>query len=99
MRLKVLTTVFVLCGLALLLGWPWLVGARPEGVSALRAYSLRFAIYATGTLLSFLLAAVSASFLAKQQREEYRELLLENMRRLVEGNLEDHKKAEDEVKD
>jgi len=95
MRLKVLTTAFVLAGLALLILWPWLVGPRPDasaGRLALASYGQRLLMYFGVTALTWLGAAFCAWLLIRQTRREYLESLHKNVQSLIEGSLRDHER-------
>jgi hypothetical protein len=93
MRLKILTTAFVLAGIGLLVLWPWLVGHRPDASEsrlALASYGQRLLVYFAVTALTWLGAAFCAWLLIRQTRREYVESLRENVQSLIEGSLRDH---------
>ena len=94
MFLKVLTTAFVVCGLALLLAMPSLVGARPDGEDKLlmAQYGTRLLTFFAVTSLFWVGAAVCAVLLARRTRLEYLERQRENLAGLIEGALRDHEK-------
>lgn len=96
MFLKVLTTAFVVCGLALVLAMPTLVGARPpdEDQLALAQYGTRLLTFFTFTSMVWIGAAVSAVVLARRTRMEYLEQQHHNLASLIEGTLRDHERKE-----
>ena len=96
MFLKVLTTAFVVCGLALLFAMPALVGARPEGGDKLELaqYGTRLLTFFLVTSTVWLGAAICAVVLARRTRREYLERQRENLTGLIEGALRDHERKE-----
>lgn len=93
MRLKVVTTAFLLFGVVLLVAWPWIVGARPAPTAPeperLR-YLLRYSLYFLALIVTFFAAALGGFIIARRQREAFREEAMENLQHLIEGTLEDH---------
>jgi hypothetical protein len=93
-RLKIACwTLAILTGI-LLLGWPAFVGVPPKGAPKpiVKQYLVRSEIYFAALLASFLGATVFAALVVRQTRNEYMEASAENLRALIEGTLEDHKK-------
>ena len=94
MRLKWVTTGLMIFGLGLLLGWPWIVGARPDVADkvATARYALRFGLYVIALMLVFASTAVCAWIIARRERRRFREEALANFKDLVEATLQDHGK-------
>ena len=94
MRLKLLTTTFLILGLILLGGWPWIVGPVPKGQGkhALAEYATRFGIYVIVALLVWFVTALLAVMVARRARQEYREEAIENLQDLLEETIKDHGK-------
>lgn len=93
MRLKVATTACVLFGLALMIGWPWLVGPRPpasEGPRILAEYGQKLLIYFLLTAGVWLTVAILALIMARRARLDYLEEHREMTQRLIEETLKDH---------
>lgn len=99
MRLKVVTTVFVVLGLLVLLSWPLFVGERP-GADASQLERARFAtrllIYFAVACFVWLAAAMSSVFLMRQTKKEFIEEERENVQELIEGMREAHQKKKSE---
>ncbi len=94
MFLKVLTTAFVVCGLALVLAMPSIVGAKPGGEDqlALAQYGTRLLTFFAVTSLVWIGAAVCAVLLARRARLQYLEEQHDNLTSLIEGTLRDHER-------
>ncbi|MBS1712847.1 MAG: hypothetical protein JST30_00775 [Armatimonadetes bacterium] len=95
MRLKVLTTGFLVTGIVLMLCWPIVVGAKPPvdaGRPRLVQWGRRAILYFGVTAGVWVGTAFSALLLARQTRKEF--LLSEkaNLTGLVEGALRDHER-------
>lgn len=90
MRLKTVTSALMGTGFCLLVGWPWIVGARPQGRAELREYVIRAGVYFASLLVIFFATVVCAWLVVRQQREEFRRQSRENLRELIEGTLKDH---------
>lgn len=93
MRLKVVTTVFVIVGLLLLVGWPFFLGERPgeEATQLARAqFATRLLIYFAITCFVWLGAAFCAVLLMRQTRKEFLEEERDNVKELIEGMRKDH---------
>lgn len=99
MRVKTVTTALLVFGIALLVGWPWIVGPKPP-VNAPDAerlrYLLRYGLYFTVLLLTFFSTAVGAMLAARATRRQLREEAMENLHELIEGTLEDHGRKDDD---
>ena len=94
MRLKIACwTLAALTGI-LLVGWPTFVGMPPRGASkpVLKKFAQRSEVYLGALLASFLGTTVFAALVVRQTRNEYLEESAQNLRALIEGTLEDHKK-------
>lgn len=93
MRLKIVTSAFLLFGLSLLAAWPWTVGARPpKGAprAELVAYLTRFVWYLGGTVMTFVITAFLAIIVMRRAREAYRAEARQNLEELLEGTRQDH---------
>lgn len=90
MRLKALTTFFLVFGIFLAMGFPWLVGAKPHDKVALEHYLVRFGIYLIVALLCFVSAAICALLLIRRTREQYRAESRQNLEDLIESALKSH---------
>lgn len=93
MRLKVVTSAFLVFGVVLLVAWPWIVGVRPAQTAPeperLR-YLVRYSLYFLALIVTFFAAALGGFLIARRQREEFREETLDQLKELIEGTLEDH---------
>lgn len=94
MFLKILTTAFVVCGLALLFAMPALVGSKPGGEDKLELaqYGTRLLTYFVVTSAVWIGAAVGAIMVARRARLKYLEEQRENLTGLIEGALRDHER-------
>jgi heme/copper-type cytochrome/quinol oxidase subunit 2 len=96
MRLKIATTTFLIAGLLLLAGWPWLVGPMPKssevGKRAVQEYAVRFGVYIIVVLIVWFVTAMLAVLVARQARQAFREEAMENFQHLMEETLKDHGK-------
>jgi hypothetical protein len=94
MLLRILTTFFLLFGIILTLGFPWVLRARPHGGPriALEHYTILFGSYLMVIVLSFVAAAVCAILMVRQVRESFRAQSRQNLEELVESSLRQHKK-------
>jgi hypothetical protein len=96
MRLKAAATFFLILGIAMLVAWPWIVGAQPDvkesGRRALEEYVVRFGIYIIAVLFVWFVTAVLAIMVARQARNAYREEAMLNFQQLMEETLKDHGK-------
>lgn len=95
MRLKILTSTFLVAGVLLMLAWPFAVGARPpvDATSALKVmWGKKALVYFLLTASTWLMTAMSAFLLARQSRKEFLEQERDNLKALIEGTLRDHGK-------
>ncbi|HTQ12043.1 MAG TPA: hypothetical protein VMI31_18415 [Fimbriimonadaceae bacterium] len=94
MRLKAACWFFAALTAVLLVGWPFFAGLPRKGAprSVVAVYASRNEIWLAALVLSFLLLAVFAAMVVRRTRQEYAQESAENLRRLVEGTLEDHRK-------
>ncbi len=95
MRLRVLTTVFLLFGVALMVCWPFVLGHRPGPEAShreLATYALHAILYFGVTAFTFVFAALFALLAMRQARREFVEQKRENLRGLIEGSLKDHER-------
>jgi len=78
----------------ILIGWPALAGLPPKGAprAVVAHYAARNEYWLAELVVSFLATAVFAALVVRQTRLEYAQESAENLRRLVEGTLEDHRK-------
>lgn len=93
MRLKIWTTACFLTGTALLVGWPWIVGAKPEENAVkqeLARYGIRVLMYFGLTATVFLVTAILALLVMRRTRQEFLEESGKNLQGLIESTLEDH---------
>ncbi|HXH61712.1 MAG TPA: hypothetical protein VNI20_10190 [Fimbriimonadaceae bacterium] len=96
MLLKVLTTALVLLGLGLLLGLPFMIGAKPQGADKIELahYGARLVTYFAATAFSWVGAALCASLLVRRAKREYLDDQRELMQGLIEGTLRDHERKQ-----
>lgn len=93
MRLKIWTTACFLTGIVLLVGWPWIVGAKPSDTATkqdLARYGLRVLMYFGLTATIFLVTAILALIVMRRTRQEFLEESGKNLQGLIESTLEDH---------
>ena len=92
MWLKALTTLMLVLTLALMLCRPLIVGPAPHR-PAKRAAALAYSERALGFTVLLIVFVVGAGYgsikLARQAKEEYRRLAMENMQALIEGAIKD----------
>ncbi len=94
MRLKVLTTAFLVLGLLLMLAWPIVVGPRPDRGAdrVLQArWGQRVLLYFGATAGTWVVVAGLAWLTVRQARREILELERQNVRSLIEATLKDHR--------
>ncbi|MFI5384969.1 MAG: hypothetical protein ACHQ50_02515 [Fimbriimonadales bacterium] len=94
MRLKAVCWALAALTVILLVGGPVVIGMPPRGASklVLRDYAVRSEVWFTALMISFLGTTVSAALVVRQSRQEYLRESAENLRALIEGTLEDHRK-------
>lgn len=96
MLLKILTTAFVVTGVALILFLPVLMGQRPvHGTDKeLANFGLRMLTYFGVSCAVWIGAAVCSVLLARKVRLQYLEEQRENVQELVKGTMKDHGRSE-----
>ncbi|MCW5944029.1 MAG: hypothetical protein KIS66_17500 [Fimbriimonadaceae bacterium] len=90
--LKVLTTISLVVGLALMVAWPWVMSARPARGSPrakLEAFGVWLTAYFSITLVAFALAAIGGLLIVRATRREFLARSKANMEALIEGLRED----------
>lgn len=93
MRLKILTTSSLICGVLMLFSWPFLLGPRPpRGAPKLEIarYAERYLVLFGLTAIVFVLTAFFAWLMIRQERLRFLDRTRENLGELVEGTLKDH---------
>jgi hypothetical protein len=93
-RLKAACWAFAALTAFLLLGWVPFVGLPPKNAprADLRAYAVKTELYFFALIGSFIATTVFAALVVRQTRREVREEAAENLRTLIEGTLQDHRK-------
>ncbi len=96
MLLRGLTTFFLVFGIILTFGFPWVVKARPQtgGKVALEHFTVLFGSYLITVILCFVIAAFCAVLMVRQVRDNYRMQSRQNLDELVESALRQHQKPE-----
>ena len=96
MFVKVVTTALVLIGLAMLVGLPFLLGARPDdgNKEELARYGTRLLTYFGVTCLVWLSAAFSAVFVMRSIKKQLVDEQKENLKGMIEGTLRDHERKQ-----
>ena len=94
MRLKVLCWTLAFFTAFLLLAWPSLIGLPPRGASrlALKRYAVQSTWYIGAIVISFLGTTICAALVVRNTRQDYVRDSAANLRSLIEGTLEDHRK-------
>ncbi len=94
MRLKRWTTALAVWTAVLMVMWPIIVGVPPiDATRRVKArYALRAQVYVPVLLLSLLGTAICSIYVARAARERYLAESAENLRQLIEGTLQDHRK-------
>ncbi|MCW5937820.1 MAG: hypothetical protein KIT11_11005 [Fimbriimonadaceae bacterium] len=93
MRLRIATTTFLVAGILLMIGWPFIVGPAPRRDaprSVQVAWGKRALAYFGVTSTVWLVTAACALGVIRQRRREIVEEQRRNLRELVEGSLRDH---------
>src|SRR4029079_6312653 len=95
MLLRILTSFFLIFGIVLTLGFPWVIRARPVQPTHadLQQDSVLFGTYLIVTMLSFVGAAICAILMVRKVRESFREASRQNLEDLVESALRQHQKS------
>ncbi len=97
MRLKVVTTALLVCGVLLLLCWPLILGEKPSPDAPrkeLANWGARALTYFLLTSMAFLSAAFGAALIMRRNRQEFLLEAKRNVRDLIEGSLNDHGKSD-----
>lgn len=96
MLLKVLTTTFVIFGIGLLVGFPFVMGERPSGEDQveLARYGARVLGYFGLACLSWIAAAFCAVLMMRRAKNEIADEQRENMKSMIEGTLRDHERKQ-----
>ena len=96
MLLKVLTTAFVMIGLGLLIGLPFVIGDKPSSDDQieLARYGARALAYFGASCMVWIAAALCSVLLMRRTRNELAESQKENMEGLIEGTLQDHERKQ-----
>ncbi|MBS1706682.1 MAG: hypothetical protein JST40_12480 [Armatimonadetes bacterium] len=95
MRLKIVTTILLILGVALLVAWPFVVGAPPPAGTdrhIVARYGMKLLLYFAATAFTFLGTAVCAIFVARNTKVEYLESQQGILKELIEGTLRDHER-------
>jgi hypothetical protein len=94
MRLKAACWAFAALTFFFLLGWPALVGLPQKGAPkrVLKEYAQRSELVFGLMIGSFLVTTVLAGLVVRQYRQEFMRDSSENLKSLIEGTLEDHRK-------
>lgn len=97
MRLKALCWSLAALTAFLLLSWPALVGVPPKGSTNAKKkeYVVKTEIWFAALIVSFLGTTISAALVVRQTRQEYLKDSAENLKSLIEGTLQDHRKKSD----
>ena len=93
--LRLLTTFFLLFGIILMMGFPWVLRARPPHDASkleLQHYSILFGTYLTIDMLAFIGSAICAILMVRQVRRAYSSKTRENLEELVESALRQHQR-------
>jgi hypothetical protein len=90
MWLKTLATFFLVFGIFLALGFPWIVGVRPLEKVALEQYVVRFGAYLIVTMVCFVAAAACAVVWMRKERERFQAESRQNLEDLIEASLKSH---------
>jgi hypothetical protein len=101
MRLKFLTTGFLILGMALMFAYPFVIGPRPTPApSPESGLDKELARWATRSLamvgvicMVLLVAALCAVLLIRQNKRKYLDEHSAMVRDLVEGSLNDHNQS------
>jgi len=92
-KLKLVTTIAFIFGIALLVSWLFVLGPKPETrapKTVIAEYAVKSLIYFGLTALSLLTSSVGAYLILKKQREEFAAEHLKIVKGLVDGSLNDH---------
>lgn len=80
----------------LMVGWPVLIGTPPKGgtKAEMARYALKAEIYFPLVMVFLLATVIFAYLVGRRAREQYLTESAENLKTLIEGTLEDHRKHE-----
>lgn len=90
-RLRIVTTVFFVFGIAAFLTYPISVGRAPDKSETLKvrkSYALKLTVYMAVVSFSLLGAAIGAILIARRTRREFAERSLENLAELITADVE-----------
>ncbi len=90
MRLKVLTTAFVVFGLLLMVLYPWLLGPKPHTHHEIQVFAIRYLIYVSAIVIALIGSGICSVLILRKAREEYRQAKEEILNQLLEATLKDH---------
>lgn len=94
--LKIATTVFLVVGICMMLAWP-IVLKRPGpnlSTGEKQMFAVRYLAYVFGLLVDFILTSIGAYLVLRRTRERYAVEAEQNLRRMIEGTIEDHRKSQ-----
>lgn len=86
-RLKWITAIFMLLGVALLVGWPWILGPRPSADDSReerRAYARRLSWLLGGMTGALVASGVGSLLIVRRAKSEYRDATMRNLKSLAE---------------
>lgn len=89
MRLKVVTSAFLVIGFGLLFAWPQMLAMRPpHGAprAEFKQYGWKLLAFTGCVIVTFSGATLGAIFIVKSAREEFKRQSLENMQQLIEDS-------------
>jgi len=99
-RLKIITTLFVVMGIAMIASYPWTVGSIPVETASneeKKIYLIKMVIFVTVVLLTWLAAATSALLMIRRIRVEYLEQTERHLQELLSSrppNKNDERESE-----
>lgn len=99
-RLKILTTIFLVVGIAILLSYPFSIGPSPAadaGKTEVRAYLTRLTLYFGASAFAMLGAAFFAALIVRRTRIEFAEKKLDIFERLIAEQAEVLRKKSDDT--
>lgn len=94
MPLRALTTGLLAFGIALMVGYPFVLRRPPQGAptAEVREFAVRALAYLILTVAVWLAVALAALLVVVRSKRELAQAELEQVRGLVEGSLDDHAK-------
>ena len=90
--------MFIVIGMSVALGWPWLIGHRPPKSAPKKAqidFLTKGAIIVGVSMVTFVLSGVGAVLIVRQARLEYQDARTEMLKQLIEGTQEDIRNKHD----